>query len=143
MQNLLQMRFRRWTSKWLFQLREAERGEVFLNQRRVFIVPTQAGLTFGVMLVVLFLSSINYNLSLGFALTFLLAGCAIIDMHLTFRNLAYLYLRPGRAHPVFAGEVAQFELHLTNRRKHDRYAIRLAFIDDDLPDIAHVADIAA
>lgn len=131
------------TNKWLFQLRDAEPGEAFLNQRRVFIIPTKPGLGLGVMLVVLFIGSINYNLSLGFALTFLIAGCAVIDMHLTFRNLAHLYLAAGRAPAVFVGEEAQFELHLINRRKHDRYAIWLGFIGEGLPDLAQPADVPA
>lgn len=135
--------FQLWTGRWLFLLRDAEVGEVFLNQRRVFIVPTRAGLTFGVLLIILFLCSVNYSLSLGFALTFLLGACAVIDMHLTFRNLAHLHLRPGNTQAVFAGEEAQFELHLSNRRKHDRYAIWLNFISSDGPAIDHVADIAA
>lgn len=143
MSNSLRTMFQRWTARWLFRLRDAEVGEVFLNQRRVFIVPTRAGLTFGVMLVVLFLCSVNYSLSLGFALTFLLGGCAVIDMHLTFRNLAHLHLRPGNTQAVFAGEDAQFELHLSNRRKHDRYAIWLNFISDDVTAVEHVTDIAA
>lgn len=143
MTSTLRTMLHQWTDKWLFKLRDAEQGEVVLNQRRVFIVPTRAGLTYGVMLIVLFLCSVNYNLSLGFALTFLLAGCAIIDMHLTFRNLAHLSLRPGRAAAVFAGEDAQFELHLGNRRQHDRYAIWLAFIVGGRAAIEQVTDIAA
>ncbi len=143
MSKSLRKKFHQWTGRWLFRLRDAEAGEVFLNQRRVFILPTRAGLTFGVMLIILFLCSVNYSLSLGFALTFLLGGCAVIDMHLTFRNLAHLYLRPGTTPAVFAGEDAQFELHLSNRRKHDRYAIWLNFIHVDLPAIDHVTDIAA
>jgi uncharacterized protein (DUF58 family) len=135
--------FRYWTDKWLFQLRNAEPGEVFLKQRRVFIIPTQAGLAFGAMLVVLFLCSVNYNLSLGFVLTFLIAGCGLIDMHLTFRNLAHLTLRAGHAPPVYAGEEAQFELHLINRYKYDRYAIWLGFLSVDLPNLEQCADIAA
>src|SRR3990167_4137662 len=135
--------FRSMTGKWLFQLREAEPGEVFLNQRRVFIIPTQAGLVFAVMLFLLFLGAINYNLSLGFALTFLLSGCALIDMHLTFRNLAYLHLAAGRVGAVFAGEEAEFELHLINRRRHGRYAIWLGFIGEGLPDLAQAADVGA
>lgn len=129
-------------SKWLFQMKDAEPGEVFLHQRRVFIVPTHPGLLFCVMLVTMFIGSVNYNLSLGFAFTFLIAGCALIDMHLTFRNLAHLYLTAGRAAPVFAGEEARFELHLVNRRKHDRYAIWLDFLTDDRPDLAQAIDIA-
>jgi uncharacterized protein (DUF58 family) len=139
----LRTMLQRWTGCWLFRLRDAEVGEVFLNQRRVFIVPTRAGLTFFALLILLFICSINYSLSLGFALTFLLGGCAVIDMHLTFRNLAHLHLRPGNTQAVFAGEDAQFELHLSNRRKYDRYAIWLHFINDVLPVVAHVTDISA
>ncbi|MGH8807608.1 MAG: DUF58 domain-containing protein, partial [Noviherbaspirillum sp.] len=132
---------RKRASKWLFRSRDAEPGEVFLHQRRVFIVPTHPGLLFCVTLLVLFIGAINYNLSLGFGFTFLLAGCALIDMHLTFRNLAHLHLAAGRAAPVFAGEEAQFDLHLINRRKHHRYAIWLDFVADDRPDLARAVDV--
>ncbi|RJF99956.1 DUF58 domain-containing protein [Noviherbaspirillum saxi] len=130
-------------SKWLYRRRGAEPGEVFLHQRRVFIVPTHPGILFCVMLLTLFIGSINYNLSLGFGFTFLLAGCALIDMHLTFRNLAHLHLVAGRASSVFAGEEAQFELHLINRRRYDRYALWLDFVANDRPDLAQAADVAA
>jgi len=119
--------YRQTVEGWLFRLGKPEPGEAYLSQRRIFILPTKAGLGFGLMLAVLFIGAVNYNLSLGLALTFLLAACAVIDMHLTFRNLAYLHLASGRAHPVFAGEEARFELHLFNRRDYDRYAIWLGF----------------
>lgn len=127
--------------KWLFHLHNAEPGEVFLHQRRVFIIPSRAGMAFAVFLMVLFIGAVNYNLSLGFALTFLIGGCALIDIHLTFRNLAHLYLRAGRAQPVFTGEEARFELQLINRGKHDRYAIWMVFIGEGLPDIEQPVDI--
>lgn len=113
---------------WLFRLGVPEPGEVILTQRRVFILPTNAGLGYGALLVVMFIGSINYNLSLGFALTFLVAACAVIDIHLTFRNLAYLHLSATCVSPVFAGEDAQFALLLTNKRVHARFAIRVGFI---------------
>ena len=130
-------------NRWLFRLGAAESGEVFLNQRRVFILPTRAGLMFAVLLVLLFIGAINYRLSLGFGLTFLLASCALVDMTLTFRNLAYLHLRASRAPPVFCGEPAHFELHLQNRRKYDRYALWLGFIDTALPALEQAVDVAA
>jgi len=120
-----------------------ESGEVFLGQRRVYIVPTRPGFALMATLILLFIGAINYNLSLGFALTFVLAACAMIDMHLTFRNLAFLYLSSGRSAPVFAGQAALFELHLINRRKHPRYAIWLGFIGPDLPDMEQAVDLAA
>lgn len=120
-------RLRGWVDKWLFRLGDAEAGEVVLDQRRVFILPSKAGLGFATLLTILFIGSVNYNLSLGLGMTFLIAGCAVVDMHLTFRNLAYLYLSPGRSSPVFAGEEARFELHLANRRPHDRFALWIGF----------------
>ncbi|MDP5007686.1 MAG: DUF58 domain-containing protein, partial [Glaciimonas sp.] len=120
-----------------------ETGEVFLNQRRVYILPTGAGCAFFGVLVLLFIAAINYNLSLGFALTFLLASCAMITIHLTFRNLAYLYLTVGKKSPVFADQVALFELHLHNRLAHARYAIWLTFTTADTAHEEHAIDIAA
>lgn len=134
---------RRHLNKWVFRLHGAESGEVFLHQRRVFIVPTHPGLIFCVMLLALFIGSVNYSLSLGFGFTFLIAACALVDMHLTFRNLAHLHLRAGRAAPVFAGEEARFELQLINRRRHDRYAIWLDFIGDGGNEVEHAVDVAA
>lgn len=143
MLSALEHSLRKRASKWLFRLRGAEPGEVFLKQRRVFIMPTHPGMIFCVMLLALFIASVNYNLSLGFGFTFLVAGCALVDMYLTFRNLAHLHLIAGRAKPVFAGEHAQFELHLINRCNYDRYAIWLDFAADDRPELAQAADIAA
>jgi uncharacterized protein (DUF58 family) len=109
----------------IFQPRGSEAGEVFLNQRRVFILPTRAGLMLALMLVALLLGSINYSLSLGFALTFLVVGVAWIGMLLTFRNLAHLRLRPLRVDPVFAGQPADYRLVVRNAAAFDRYAIHL------------------
>lgn len=141
--NYVQQRIRKWVNNSLFQLRPAEPGEVFLKQRRVFIVPSRAGLAYSVTLIVLFIASINYNLNLGFALTFILGSCALIDMHLTFRNLAHLHLRGERASTVFAGEEAAFDLRIINRRKHDRYAIWLTFLAEDMYCEPQATDIAA
>lgn len=130
-------------NRWLFRLGGPESGEVFLNQRRVFIVPSKAGWGYAGMLLILFVGSVNYSLNLGFAFTFLIAGCAVIDMHLTFRNLAHLHLAAGRAAPVFCGDPAYFELQLINRRKHDRYAILLDFLDAATPALVQAADVEA
>jgi len=135
---------RRHASRWLSRRRAPAPGTLFLSQRRIFIVPTHPGLLYGAMLATLFIGSVNYNLNLGFVLTFLLAAVGFVDMHLTFRNLAYLNLVAGRAAPVFAGEDAQFELQLVNDRRRDRYAIWLDFVHETgEPDPAHAVDVAA
>jgi uncharacterized protein (DUF58 family) len=116
---------RRLSSK-IFQPRGPESGEVFLNQRRVFILPTRAGLLLALTLIALLLGSINYSLSLGFALTFLVAGVAWVGMLSTFRNLVHLYLRPMRVEPVFAGDPADYRLVVRNAAAIDRFAIGLS-----------------
>jgi len=132
---------RRKTDKWLFQLRDAEAGEVFLHQRRVFIVPTGAGVGFGALILILLIGSTNYSLGLGFALTFVVATCAIVDMYFTYRNLGQLHLQPGRAQPVFAGEDALFELAIANRTRLDRYALWIDFLQAG--EARYVADAMA
>lgn len=108
---------------WFYGYRAPERGPILLGQRRVYIVPTRMGWVFAVTILVLLVGSINYALQLGFALTFLLAGMGIAGMVHTARNLARLSITAGRVEPVFAGEPAQFRLHLDNRSEHDRPAI--------------------
>src|SRR3954463_3790760 len=100
-----------------------ETGTIVLVHRRVYIVPTQLGLLFALTLLILLVGSINYALSLGFALTFLLAGMALAAMAHTARNLARMAISVGRVEPVFAGEAVQFRLYLESRAAFDRPAI--------------------
>ena len=100
--------FRQSVSDWIFRAQVPERSPVTLVQRRIFILPTRHGYGFAFALLLLLVSSINYTLSLGFVLTFLLASMAAVAMLHTWRNLAHLKLRPGRCDPVFAGDTAHF-----------------------------------
>ena len=110
-------------ANWLYGFKPPERGVVVLVHRRVYIVPARLGLFFAATLVVLLLGSINYALSLGFALTFLLGGTALAGMVHTARNLARLEVSTGRVEPVFAGEAAQFALRIGNLSAFDRPSI--------------------
>lgn len=113
--------------QWLFRFGRDERLPVVLTQRRIFILPTGAGLLFATVLVVMLIGAINYNLSLGHALVFLLAGMGLVGMLHTFRNLLALRLWPGRAEAVFAGEIAYFPLFVENPRSEARIALDFAF----------------
>jgi uncharacterized protein (DUF58 family) len=111
---------------WFFQPRAPESGAIVLVQRRVYILPTRHGLVFALMLVMMLLGAINYSLSLGFVLTFLLVALAFNAMLYTFRNLAQLSVTAARTQPVFAGESAQFILNLSNAGNFTRYAIGIS-----------------
>ena len=113
--------------QWLFRFGRDEQLPIVLTQRRIFIIPSKTGLLFAVVLGLMLIGAINYNLSLGHALVFLLGGLGLVAMVHTFRNLVTLRLTPGRAEPVFAGETARFTVHLENTRQQPRRALDLAF----------------
>ena len=113
--------------QWLFRFGRDEQLPIVLTQRRIFIIPTKTGLLFAIVLGLMLIGAINYNLSLGHALVFLLGGLGMVAMVHTFRNLVALRLTPGRAEPVFAGETARFTVHLENTRQQPRRALDLAF----------------
>jgi uncharacterized protein (DUF58 family) len=109
---------------WLFRPK-IDSGTVVLTQRRIFILPTRQGLAMALLLVLMLLGDINYSLSLGYVLTFLLAMMAVVSMLHAFRNLAHLEVRAGRAEPVFSGQTARFSLHFRNPGALDRYQLVL------------------
>ena len=108
---------------WFYGFTPPERGVIVLRHRRVYIVPTRLGWMFAATLGLLLIGSINYALSLGFAMTFLLAGMGLAGMVHTARNLARLAVIVGRVEPVFAGEAAQFRIYLDAGATFDRPAI--------------------
>lgn len=118
--------------RWALRVRPPEPAPIILTQRRVYVLPTRAGLAYAAALGVILLGAMNYNLSLGHALVFLLAGLGIVAILHTFRNLALISIRPGRCEPVFAGGLAQFDLVLENRRFDARTCLRL-FLGDEAP----------
>jgi uncharacterized protein (DUF58 family) len=132
-------------SDWIFRASAPETPPVTLVQRRIFILPTRQGYTFAFTTLVLLVASINYALSLGFVLTFLLMSMGGVAMLHTWRNLAHLKLRPGRCDPVFAGETAHFGITVETPSL-TRFAIALRRRDEEPSyadvGVAQVASIA-
>jgi uncharacterized protein (DUF58 family) len=122
--------FRQSVADWIFRASVPETPPVTLVQRRIFILPTRQGYFFAFTVLVLLMASINYALSLGFTLTFLLASMAGVAMLHTWRNLAHLKLRPGRCEPVFAGEAAHFNVSVETPSQ-TRFSIALRRRDDE------------
>jgi uncharacterized protein (DUF58 family) len=120
-----QKRFRSW-----FESRLPLTDHVTLTQRTVYILPTRPGLMLGVTLLTLLVASINYQLNLGYLLTFLLAGSALVGMHVchgTLRGLAMNLQAPG-AH--YAGATAPIDIKLTNARRAIRHGIGVCLLDN-------------
>ncbi|RYF41904.1 MAG: DUF58 domain-containing protein [Comamonadaceae bacterium] len=117
-------RFRQW-----WQSRLPLSDTITLTQRNVYILPTRPGLMLGLTLMVLLVASINYQLNLGYLLTFLLAGSAVVGMHVchaTLRGLTLILIAPDAQ---YAGTSATFGVILSSERKSVRYGIGVAVLD--------------
>ena len=88
-----------------------------LTQRNVYIVPTGAGFMFALVLLVMLLAAINYQLSLGYVLTFLLAGAGFVSMHMTHNTLRGMTLHLKPPQPGFAGEALMLEVVLASPQR--------------------------
>ncbi|HBW62974.1 DUF58 domain-containing protein [Comamonas kerstersii] len=93
-----------------------------LQQRNIYVMPSAAGWALAATLMVLLVASINFQLNLGYALTFLIAGSALASLWMGHRNLRGLQLRLDSLQPVFQGERAHIpvllQIHQGQRARH-------------------------
>ena len=114
--------------RWIARLPRTD--QLLLTQRNVYILPTSAGWMLALTLAVLLIASINYQLNLGYLLTFLLAGSAAAGMlvgHANLRGLV-LHLQPPAA--VFAGQRCALRITLDNPARRARHGVALAVSQD-------------
>jgi len=130
------LKFSGW-KQWL-RTAHANHAPAVLSRRHIYILPTRFGVVYLLMLICMLVGSINYTLSLGFVVTFLLAGMGTMAMLHTWRNLAYLEIESRRAEPVFAGEDAIFEIAVSETRQRTRYAVAAHFEGEE-PEYADIA----
>ncbi|QSP93735.1 DUF58 domain-containing protein [Marinobacter salinisoli] len=83
------------------------------DQKNIFILPTRAGFVFGILLLVMLITGINYQNSLIYLMTFVLGTVFIGAMHQTHRNLSGLALSLSAAGEAFAGEEIKFRFRAT------------------------------
>lgn len=115
---------RRWARWWQARLPLAD--TTVLTQRNVYILPTGAGWMLALTLLVLLVASINFQLNLGYLLTFLLAGSAVVGMHLCHATLRGLTLHLLPPEPQFLGHATPLEVQLHSTRRAPRFGIALA-----------------
>lgn len=119
----LKKRFQAW-----FESRITPRDSVTLTQRTVYILPTGPGFMLGATLLVLLVASINYQLNLGYVLTFLLAGSAIVGMHLCHGTLRGITMNLVAPDAQFAGASVPIGINILSQRRSVRYGIGLAVL---------------
>lgn len=115
-------------TRWL-ERRLPAVNQISLHRKNIFILPTGPGLLFLVATSLIFVTAINYVLSLAFGLAFLMVSLFILSILHTFRNLQHLSLRGVGAEPVFAGEDAAFVVLLMRQSDHSHEMLELRFPD--------------
>jgi uncharacterized protein (DUF58 family) len=83
----------------------------------------------GLTLLLLLIGSINYQLNLGYLLTFLIAGCAVVALHVCHGNLRGIGLHLSPPGPVHVGQAVTLEVRLSSERHRPRYGIGLRVTD--------------
>jgi len=87
---------------------------IVVSTRRVYILPTRAGLAFAALVLVMLLAGLNYSNSVALLITFLLAGFGMVAMHLTHRNLTGVTVRTVAGVDAFVGEHGRLLVTLEN-----------------------------
>ncbi len=111
--------------RWMQRRGGKDADRLVLNPRRIYILPTRAGLMLGLVLLAMLIGSINFQLNLGYLLTFGIAGAAVVAMNQTFRNLAGLEIQLGETLPVHAGEHLMLPVTVHSPSGRARWALRL------------------
>ncbi len=99
---------------------------IVLSHKRIFILPSQRGLGFVLLIVLLLLISFVYNNNLAYFLTFLLVSVFFINILHSFKTLTALVLTQKQSQTVFAGDLAGFDILIENPTKIKRFNLQLS-----------------
>ena len=99
---------------WARRRQGEEVTPLVLQARRLYILPTRAGLGFALLLLVMLIAGLNYSNSLALLLTFMLTGFVLVGMYECQRTLQGLALTQVRVLDCCAGDLGWIELHLSN-----------------------------
>jgi len=116
--------FRRFT-----QGEAATANAVNLDHRRIFILPSRSGLVLAMVILLMLIASINYNNSMGFIFTFLLAAAAQVSSFYGFKNLSGLTVQATKSEPCFLGDQAHYNLRIKEQEGRERWAIYIKLGD--------------
>ncbi len=137
--------------KWLLNRIHREE-KVILSSSRIYILPTREGVMFSLLLFTLLAAAVNFNNSLVFFFTFLMAGVGIISMHMTQYNLLNLQFSIAHVKPVFCNQIVNLPLtiqqqnHPAAKSSPTKYSIAVQLIDDSsskpsAPSLSLLADV--
>ena len=112
-------------ARWAIARQGADGIPVRLRRRRLYILPTRAGLGFAVVVLGMLLAALNYGNGTALGLAGLLGGLALVAMHQCHRNLLELEITSAETTPGFAGDRGLVTLALTNDARIARLRVQV------------------
>ena len=110
-------------AQWVLRRQGRDTLPLTLRRQRLYILPSRAGVGFGVLLLFMLLAGLNYANSTALFITFLLGGFMLVAMHLCHRNLHGVRLISAIAPPTFAPRDGYLQLALESGAAANRYRI--------------------
>jgi uncharacterized protein (DUF58 family) len=127
----LRQRLRERAAEWARRRQGPDSLPLTLGRRRLYILPTRAGMAFGALVLTMLAAGLNYANSLALLLAFLLVGFALVAMHECHRNLLGLSLLEAAAPPLFAGSAGILLLTFENAAsRFSRYRVETRVVDE-------------
>ncbi len=114
---------------WLLN-RVSYKDTAILNSSDIYILPTREGFLYAIIILLLLSAAINFNNSLIFFFTFLMASVGIISMHMTQQNLLNLTLSITHVKPVFCLQTLHIPLLIsqtTQKNSSKKISISVQF----------------
>lgn len=134
----LRERARQKAAEWARRRQGPDRLPLILGRRRLYILPTRAGIGFAVSVVTMLVAGLNYTNSVALLLAFVFAGFGLVAMHQCHRNVLGLSLVGVAGAPLFARSNGSLRLTLENASRLGRYRVEVAAAEEgamalDLP----------
>jgi len=127
----------------IFRKRPEDNLPLLIEHQRIYIVPSKRGFAFLFALLICLIASINYQLNLGYALSFLLVGLFAASLLHTYKNLAGITIAALNARPTVCGNNAIFNLKLTNASQQDRIGIHIKYANQSARAKSNFIDLTA
>jgi len=110
-------------ARWIRKRQGEDSLPLTLSRRRLYILPTRAGVGFGLLLMLMLVAGLNYANSAALFLTFLFVGFALVCMHQCHRNLLGAQLVGATAQPTFARRSGTLALTFANPSTAARFRV--------------------
>lgn len=119
--------FQFWAAK-----RSPRSSHVILRHKTIYVFPSKQGVTFLLVVFLIWLLGTNYQNNLILGLSFFLVSMMLVSMIHAFKNMLGLTFSAGATQLAAAGEVAPFEIVINSQYRNNHYGV-LLFVGDHLP----------